>query len=448
MIVSRLHAMYLAQKHKKSLLINLFVRSISRASLSLFFLLFSLSLSAQLAFTEDMLDYPMDNKEAFDKIFEYEKVEKYLGECRENQVFLFNGFNQFYIDNPDIWKHLRKTNKAVSIDIVYSAYPGNFRRWQTEFCTLLTRRLKALFTLDPKLNDAHIRWKLIEQTDCSNSEEARMLLHGIIISYQDKVIESEIPDSDFVQIPISDQQDAIITSSVIDNTEQIAYQLESFGRISDSVVLKVLDRNPDWENMLLVVDWTSSMYPYGSQVVLWQALHMATSGIRHLEFFNDGNHTLNVKKIGKTGGIYFSNPNNLESIIKTMHWVREQGDGGDIPENDIEAILKGLQAFPDVEQVVLIADNNSEIRDFELADLIDKPVRIILCGDYLGINPQYLSLALKTGGSIHTIDRDISNLIQQFDNKQFEFNGFAYTIQPDSLVQIWQSHQSITSVEP
>ena len=442
--------MRLAIQHIKTLLESRLARIFLRVSIVLFLILSAFISSAQSAFSEDMLDYPMANQAAYDSVFEFEEVQKFYGECRENQVFLFNGFNEFYIDNPDLWRHLRKTSKAIEVDIVYSAYPENFRRWKPEFCTLLTRRLKALFFLDPKLNSQNIKWKLIEQTECNSIDEATALLHGIIITYQPKVMEQKpLADLSTLNLPISDLQDIEIDKPQFNSmsTDEIEYKLRTFGKVSDSVVLKVLDRHPEWNNMLVVVDWTSSMYPYGSQVVLWQALHLVSSGIKHLEFFNDGNSTLNIKKIGKTGGIYFTDPNNLETVIATMHWVRQQGDGGDIPENDIEAILKGLKAFPNVDDVILIADNNSEMRDFELADEITKPVKVILCGDYLGINPQYLSLALRTGGSVHTLNEDITDLLSKFEGQYFEFNGFRYAMQSDSTVQIWKN-ETISSVEP
>ena len=54
---------------------------------------------------------------------------------------------------------------------------------------------------------------------------------------------------------------------------------------SDSVVSAVLDRHLDWQNMIVVNDWTGSMYPYGAQVLKWQLLNYRKSGLTSLTLF-------------------------------------------------------------------------------------------------------------------------------------------------------------------
>ena len=92
-----------------------------------------------------------------------------------------------------------------------------------------------------------------------------------------------------------------------------------------------------------------------------------------------------------------------------MSKVKAKGNGGDPEENDVEAILKGIQKYPDFKNLILIADNNSCMRDYCLVKDIKVPVKVVLCGTYSGINPQYINLAYKTKGSIHTIEDDISD---------------------------------------
>ena len=125
-------------------------------------------------------------------------------------------------------------------------------------------------------------------------------------------------------------------------------------------------------------------------------------------FFNDGNMERR-KKIGRTRGIYFEKAENINKVISLLSKVKAKGNGGDPEENDLEAIIKGIQKYPDFKEVILIADNNSCMRDYCLFKEIKVPLKIILCGTYTGINPQYINLAYKTGGSIHTIEDDISD---------------------------------------
>jgi hypothetical protein len=183
--------------------------------------------------------------------------------------------------------------------------------------------------------------------------------------------------------------------------------------MSDSTVLNVLSRNNNWDNMVIVCDMTQSMTPYIAEILLWYNLNFDTKKNQAFVFFNDGNRTPDEKKkIGKTGGVYSCNKQNIDSILNTAVLTMDNGTGGDGPENDVEAILYAIKKFPEKETVVLIADNLSTMRDYSLIPKIKKPVKIILCGLTDRLNSEYLDMARSTGGSLHTIETDIVDLIQ------------------------------------
>ena len=166
------------------------------------------------------------------------------------------------------------------------------------------------------------------------------------------------------------------------------------------------------------MDWTASMYHRGGEVMLWHLLNFQKSDLHYFVFFNDGDDTPNFQKgIGKTAGIYTQKATKIEQLLKLFEYVKSKGNGGDAPENDIEAILKGIEQFPKAKQIVLIADNLSCVRDTRLIDKIKLPVKVVLCGytEKMGANPHYVALAARTGGSIHTLKHDI----QKFKVKQF-----------------------------
>lgn len=100
-----------------------------------------------------------------------------------------------------------------------------------------------------------------------------------------------------------------------------------------------------WTKELIVMDITGSMYPYAQQVSTWLQLHLSTDSTqRYFVFFNDGDRKPDVvKKIGTTGGIYFTAARKVEDIISTMNLAIKNGEGGDAQENVIEAILYGLK---------------------------------------------------------------------------------------------------------
>jgi hypothetical protein len=183
----------------------------------------------------------------------------------------------------------------------------------------------------------------------------------------------------------------------------------------DSVVLKVFARRPEWRGLMVVTDWTGSMYQYGAQVLKWHKENIEKGTIKYLVLFNDGddfekNYSSfgQTKKMGETGGVYFCEPTDLEEVIKMMEMVMLKGDGGEIPENDIEAILKGIERYKgNYSSIVLIADNASEVRDINLLYKVKQPVHVIICGDASNVHPDYVAIAWKTGGSIMTINYEV-----------------------------------------
>jgi signal peptidase I len=214
----------------------------------------------------------------------------------------------------------------------------------------------------------------------------------------------------------------------------VDYFLLNYGGTED-VVANVFYRHTDWKNILVINDWTGSMYGYGAQVLRWHLQNFKKSGIQSITLFNDGDDKSTINKtIGETGGIYSEKADNIIKIVDLFNLIMLKGGGGDGPENDIEAILAAMDKYTDYTEIVLIADNNSCVRDIELADRIEKPVKIILCGydPKTGINPDYVYLAKITDGGIYTIDNDIENIetaigekgeIVKFMDKRFKLRS-------------------------
>lgn len=201
------------------------------------------------------------------------------------------------------------------------------------------------------------------------------------------------------------------------------------GLKSDSIVTKVFDRNKDWKKMLVVEDVTGSMMPYIADLLLWNALKGNLQNTNHFVFFNDGDQKdTDEKENGNTGGLYHAKPKNVEVLEETMVKAIAGGDGGDTPENDIEAVLAGIKACPDCEEVILIADNDATPRDMELVASITKPVHVILCGVRYGVNPAHLYIAWKTKGTVHTISEDITKLAEMEEGQTISVMGRNYKI--------------------
>ncbi|MEL6851366.1 MAG: hypothetical protein AAFP92_22785, partial [Bacteroidota bacterium] len=267
-------------------------------------------------------------------------------------------------------------------------YPEDIKAWRTDYHQLLSDRLTNLFALDSTLKHTKVQWNMYLQTQCDTEEEAKKYFHGFVIKFRPK-------RKRFVEEIRRPQQLQEMVSGKISSR--------------DSTVFKILDRN-NWDDMLVVTDWTGSMYKHGVQLVIWHKLNQLVypDRVKHVVFFNDGNQKKTwQKKPGRTGGVYRSRSNEIEELVETMEFVMKKGDGGDPEENDIEALLTGIQYLEGYRDIILIADNKSDVRDLELLEKIDRPIHVIVCDVRGRINPHYAEIAYYTGGSLHTLKSDL-----------------------------------------
>lgn len=379
-------------------------------------------------FKQELLDNPQAAGKQLERKFSSMTITKYELDTFAKSVLLENGYAKSKIINATQWPPKEKKYRVIEIQSIYTQYPKDQDFWLTNYHQLLADRLKELFTLDPTLNDKRIDWTMVLQTGCNTEAEAQKMFHGFAIYYQ-PIIEDTVS----VQPRTFTKADSVNYSKGYENVTNFVHDnvFAKERRETDSAVFKVLDRHPEWKKALIVSDWTSSMYAYASQAALWHSLNYKRSGIQYISLFNDGGFKNDrSKKIGVTNGVFFTDADNLKRVVKLYKDVMMDGDGGDIPENDIEAILRSIRHYSDAKEVILIADNSC-IRDFCMLNRITKPVRVILCGAQKGINPQYINLAYRTGGSIHTIEEDIDDLRKnvgegsnvKLQNFEFEFDS-------------------------
>ncbi len=207
---------------------------------------------------------------------------------------------------------------------------------------------------------------------------------------------------------------------------------------SDTVVSYVMKRNK-WTDKLIVCDVTGSMDPYTAQLALWYRLNYLSDKNMQFILFNDGDSKSDESKvIGKTGGIYYSPSKGVDSLDRFMSYVRARGSGGDCPENNMEALIQGIKmAKQPFRELIMIADNNAPIKDISLLPSFTMPVHIVLCGATDGrIEPDYLKLAWKTKGTIHTMEEDILNLSRLSEGQQIRIGGVTYKIMGGEFVNL------------
>jgi len=284
----------------------------------------------------------------------------------------------------------------VSIDLVYT-HDGNEELLET----LNKRRLFELYMLAPGVfSRSMVKWRFVRQT--GNGRNIRNMFHGYVIRYRE--FKPYKPTGEGLKKDVE------------------ALAAKPF----DNDLFKALKRIPNLEQQAIVVDFTGSMSPYYTQLMSWFFLKKYKTPTSFV-FFNDGNMTPdNRKPIGSTGGLYVFRTDNLDTILHYALKTVDGGNGGDAPENDVEAVLKAIKENPKVKEIVLIADNWADMRDYSLIRKVDKPVSVILCGTEEGINTQYLDLAKATKGSLHTIEEDIEDLVKVSEGHEVKVSDGTY----------------------
>lgn len=206
-------------------------------------------------------------------------------------------------------------------------------------------------------------------------------------------------------------------------------------KIKDSTIFNVFKRNKEWKKVMLVVDMTGSMFPYIGQMLVWYKQNYEDGRIKYFVLFNDGDNTPDDKKVvGRTGGVHSFEAKDYRKLKKDIEDVRKMGEGGDDPENDLEAITTAMIAYRDYTDIVLLADE-SNVRDMALLKRIKKPIHIIMCGTKKGINDQYLKIAFQTKGSFHTTSNDI-DMKKLKDGEEFQVDKDIFRLSGGNFIWV------------
>lgn len=366
------------------------------------------------------------------------------------------------IQQAEKLRYLDKQFEPYRVELVYTHYPLDYDRWAMTYTGLFRKRIENLIALDSRLASDKVNWQFYLQTACKNATQAKAMFHGFVVYYRNTKPEPAstkpqnraqpvLADSQTepkMEAPVPPVPYEFTTESAqkvkykqkigeLYNMEEVKNVLRGEMILKDSTVFQILSRHPEWKNCLVVMDWTASMYTYGAQLLLWHRLNLENdiSQVQHFVFFNDGDtREYGRKEIGKTGGIYKANTNSLEDVIRIMHKAMMAGMGGEAEENDIEALLQGINKLKHFDEVVLIADN-SPVRDLKLLPQIKIPVRVLICDPYKDwVNPEYIRIAFETGGSLHTVEEDITRL-EQFAEGQTKLKMGSFELKNGRVVR-------------
>lgn len=329
------------------------------------------------------------------------------------QLVTGNGRTALWMDyaspsilNPQDWIAIPKEARFFEVELVFTRYPLNLKGWEVNFDTLLHKRFQQLEALAPELfKGQRINWRIVLQTGCRNLQQAKECFHGFVIRY------------------------GVATRPKWQDDLSVVWKLMNGEKtLLDSTTLHVLQRHPEWKGMGIAADWTASMYANGVMMVNWMRPRLDSGRVEGLLFFNDGDSLPDSLKVtGRVGGLHPVYSLSWSNILLAMEEATMGGTGGDQRENDVEALLKVQEMWPDAEELVLVCDGKSPVRDLELITAIHKPVRIVACGSANGyVHPHYLSMAAYTCGTLHIANEDIANLDAVPEGETVQVGEFVY----------------------
>lgn len=336
----------------------------------------------------------------------------------------------YFFDIDTITKEtsLKETLEEFAVTKIvyhYSYYRLNPQFDQNE----LNRDRKAtLLKTYPALNSPMIEWIDSVNYECMSPIECEDVFHGYTVYFQNGSELNRFEELAFADsmlrylnklntIRKKKSEDPKYLRSVWDDRvgwvpdNSSAFVIETEESIKSkipSLVTNTMARN-SWSNYAYVIDITASMSKYYCDFIKNINNEFMDSNEVKICFFNDGDGKENSKKqIGSTGGLFYYKGSDLygmNKVVKKHLFVSSR----DLQENDAEGVIRTQQKFEYVESFILIADNHSPLRDYNLYRNITKPVHIILCGaNEYNVNSQYIALAFITGGSIHVKGHDVS----------------------------------------
>lgn len=389
-------------------------------------LLLAVAVNAQSYEPDDLVKFKQDTMSRY-----------FISKIKSNQVYIPMDFNSADIKDLTAYREI-KDYSILKVELVYTAYQKSEYFNQPQ---LNIDRLNNLKEQAPELFASSLtKWKFIAQTECETEEDARKLFHGFVISYRP---EPAIPFSADMGKSFSDKVNLYVklVADVADKKPGAREKLNnSFPELRDSAVLSVMNRKQGWKDMPVVCDVTGSMTPYMLQTMIWFKLHSKAAGDCSYTFFNDGDNTPDDKKIvGNTGGVYFGKTAKYDSVEHLLLKAMYAGNGGDAPENNIEALIRTQEQLPGSKEIIMIADNYANVKDIAFLEKVTKPIHIILCGANTGINVDYLNIARATGGSVHTIEKDIEDLAKINEGEVFTIKGQKFKLEKGRFKLVFES---------
>lgn len=376
-------------------------------------------------------------------------------------------FSQAVFSDYSKLKKLPPTDRVFAVYLFYTRYREVDSFSQPKLNEARFNELKRYY---PQIfNTEKIFWGVIEQTTAKTKTDAGKVFHGFVIYLKSEELLGEIEkDKKTIDYIVNSYSDTSIyipevktfkvkkkkegTGKFIPRSKSkreagILYTKRSIWNREEKTLTRLdtkytIKSKAHWEkrtrfdsNLLgkakefkmltskkwspkttVVMDVTGSMGPYMAQVLLWMKHSPEIPKQGRFIFFNDGDNMPDeLKKTGSTGGLYAVTSQSFDSVKSVMTRAMSNGQGGDGPENDIEALMEAQKKWPETDTLLLIADNEAPVKDLSLLKNIKKPVTVMICGATISTNPHLFMIAKETGGRL-MIGNAIINNLKSFKN--------------------------------
>ena len=230
-----------------------------------------------------------------------------------------------------------------------------------------------------------------------------------------KITNKRLVFKDNLANDLSEKEIRFLSASAVSMSDKIS-RVRELGKTYELTSYDALDRNIEkWKNIVIVCDITSTMFPYTTQVFDWMNENTENTSIKGIVFFTDCD-SLGRQTRGRIPGKMFTvrKKDELELWDTMFAAINNTENNKDKPENNIEALLYAQKHFPEADEFVMIADNSTQVKDMKQLSKVKKKVHIILCGETyeknLAFQTDYVQIAKKTKGTIHTLEDDIDDI--------------------------------------
>lgn len=170
----------------------------------------------------------------------------------------------------------------------------------------------------------------------------------------------------------------------------------------------IFNRNKNqWKQKRIIANIDCSMYQYIDELMVWNYSNPEEQANNKYWLFNGFNYKDPELEGHSRRGIFPVDENNVEGFFTTIDQIVNFSCRGSRLENVVEALILGAAGKTAEEDLLFIADNYSDVSDLEKLKDLHVPVHVVLTQSDYGINENYLEIAYRSGGSIHTMNVDI-----------------------------------------